>query len=75
MSHRNALLTPTGRARLVGLIIDHGWGQRLAAERLNVSPATGPDLRVVDTLIPAMSWGGKVVFRHAPEDLLGAVQA
>lgn len=43
MSHRNALLTPTGRARLVGLIIDHGWGQRRAAERLNVSPATGPD--------------------------------
>lgn len=75
MSHRNAPLTPTGRARLVSLIIDHGWSRRRAAERLNVSPATGPDPRVVDTLTPAMSWGRKVVFHHAPEDLLGAVQA
>lgn len=40
MSHRNAPLTSTGRARLVSLIIDHGWSQRRAAERLNVSPAT-----------------------------------
>ena len=36
---------------------------------------TGPDPRVVDTLTPAMSRGRKVVFHHAPEDLLGAVQA
>jgi hypothetical protein len=35
----------------------------------------GPDPRVVDTLTPAMSRGRKVVFHHAPEDLLGAVQA
>lgn len=40
MSHRNAPLTPTGRARLVSLIVDHGWTQRRAAERFNVSPAT-----------------------------------
>ncbi|MGO3362291.1 MAG: IS481 family transposase [Corynebacterium sp.] len=40
MSHRNAPLTPTGRARLVSLVIDHGWSQRRAAERFNVSPAT-----------------------------------
>jgi hypothetical protein len=33
-------LTPTGRARLVSLIVDHGWTQRRAAERFNVSPAT-----------------------------------
>jgi transposase InsO family protein len=40
VSHRNAPLTPTGRARLVSLIVDHGWTQRRAAERFNVSPAT-----------------------------------
>ena len=40
MSHRNAPLTPTGRARLVSLVVDHGWSQRRAAERFNVSPAT-----------------------------------
>jgi transposase len=40
-----------------------------------VSVDAGPDPRVVDTLTPAMSRGRKVVFHHAPEDLLGAVQA
>ncbi len=35
----------------------------------------GSDPRVVDTLTPAMSWGRKVVFHHAPEELLGVVQA
>ena len=40
MTHRNAPLTPTGRARLVSLVIDHGWSQRRAAERCQVSAAT-----------------------------------
>ena len=35
----------------------------------------GPDPRLVDTLTPAVSWGRKVVFHHAKEDLHGAVQA
>ena len=36
--------------------------------------SVGPDPRVVDTLTPAMRRERKVVFHHAPEDLLGAVQ-
>lgn len=40
MTHRNAPLTPTGRARLVALVVDHGWTQRRAAERCQVAPAT-----------------------------------
>ena len=82
MSHRNAPLTATGRAWMVALVIEHQWPQRRVAERFGVAPATvnrwanrhrageGPGPRVVDTLTPAMSWGRKVVFHHAPEDLL-----
>ncbi len=44
MTHRNAPLIPTGRARMVELVITHGWPhgwtQRRAAERFQVAPAT-----------------------------------
>ena len=40
MTHRNAPMTPEGRARMVALVLDHGWPQRRVAERLQVSPAT-----------------------------------
>ena len=40
MSHRNAPLTATGRARMVALVIEHHWTQRRVAERFNVSAAT-----------------------------------
>lgn len=40
MTHRNAPMTPEGRARMVALVLDHGWPQRRVAERFQVSPAT-----------------------------------
>ncbi len=40
MSHRNAPLTATGRARMVALVIEHQWPQRRVAERFGVAPAT-----------------------------------
>lgn len=40
MTHANAPLTPTGRARLAKTIVDDGWPVRRAAERFQVSPAT-----------------------------------
>ncbi|MGO1948986.1 MAG: IS481 family transposase [Mycobacteriaceae bacterium] len=40
MTHRNAPLTPTGRARIVALVVDDHWPQRRVAERFGVSPAT-----------------------------------
>lgn len=40
MSHRNALLTPTGRLRLARCVVDDGWPLRRAAERFNVSVTT-----------------------------------
>ncbi|HHU37901.1 MAG TPA: IS481 family transposase [Propionibacterium sp.] len=40
MSHANAPLTPEGRRRLVGLVVDEGWSLRRAAERFQCSPAT-----------------------------------
>lgn len=43
--------------------------------RVPIRLGRGPDPRVVDALTPAMCWGRKVVFHHAAEDLLGAVQA
>lgn len=33
-------MTPTGRARMIELVITHGWTQRRVAERFQVSPAT-----------------------------------
>ena len=41
MTHANAPLTPEGRRRLAVLIVEKGWTIRRAAERLQVSPATG----------------------------------
>ncbi|WP_229503616.1 helix-turn-helix domain-containing protein, partial [Nesterenkonia sedimenti] len=40
MTHRNAPMTPKGRARMVTLVLDDGWAQRRVAERFQVSPAT-----------------------------------
>ena len=40
MTHRNAPLTPTGRLKMVKLVIDEGWPQRRVAERFQVSVAT-----------------------------------
>ncbi|CAL9323413.1 IS481 family transposase IS1649 (plasmid) [Streptomyces sp. SudanB66_2053] len=40
MSHRNALLTPTGRLRLARCVVDGGWPLRRAAERFQVSHTT-----------------------------------
>jgi len=40
VTHANAHLTPTGRARLVAVVIDQGWTIRRAAERFQCSPAT-----------------------------------
>lgn len=40
MAHRNAPLTPKGRARMVDLVITRGWSQRRVAERFQVFPAT-----------------------------------
>jgi hypothetical protein len=41
VTHANAPLTPLGRERLAKLIVDKGWPVRRAAERFQVSPATG----------------------------------
>lgn len=40
MTHRNAPMTPTGRAKMVDLVIKKGWCQRRVAERFQVSAAT-----------------------------------
>ncbi|MEF3322794.1 IS481 family transposase [Corynebacterium macclintockiae] len=40
MSHRNAILTETGRLHLAQLIVDRGWPLRRAAERFGVSATT-----------------------------------
>ena len=40
MSHRNAILTETGRLRLAQLIVDTGWPLRRAAERCGVAVTT-----------------------------------
>lgn len=40
MTHRNAPMTPAGRARIVALVLRQGWPQRRVAERFQVSPAT-----------------------------------
>ncbi|MGC0252178.1 IS481 family transposase [Pseudactinotalea sp. Z1748] len=40
MTHRNAPLTPEGRARMVALVVEAGWSQRRVGERFQVSPAT-----------------------------------
>lgn len=40
MSHRNAILTETGRLRLARLIVDHGWPLRRAAQRFGVAVTT-----------------------------------
>lgn len=40
MTHRNAPLTPTGRAKMIDLVLIHGWTQRRVAERYQVSAAT-----------------------------------
>ena len=40
MTHRNAPMTPAGRARMVRLVLEQGWPQRRVAERFQVSPAT-----------------------------------
>lgn len=39
MTHRNAPMTPEGRARMVTLVLVDGWAQRRVAERFQVSPA------------------------------------
>jgi transposase len=38
--HRNAPLTPTGRLRLARCVVDDGWDERRAAERVQVSVTT-----------------------------------
>lgn len=40
VTHPNAPLTPEGRRKLVGLVIEDGWAQARVAERLQVSRAT-----------------------------------
>ncbi|KQV08202.1 hypothetical protein ASC63_13845, partial [Leifsonia sp. Root112D2] len=40
VTHPNAPLTPEGRRKLVGLVIEDGWAQSRVAERLQVSRAT-----------------------------------
>lgn len=40
MTHANAPLTPEGRRRLAGLVVEEGWPVRRVAERFQVSPAT-----------------------------------
>ena len=40
MSHRNAILTETGRLHLARLIVDQGWPLRRAAERFGVAVTT-----------------------------------
>ena len=40
MTHRNATLTPTGRADLVSLVVNEHYSLRRAAERCNVSATT-----------------------------------
>lgn len=40
MTHRNAPMTDTGRAKLVNLVLEGNWTQRRVAERFQVSPAT-----------------------------------
>ncbi|MGZ6807528.1 MAG: leucine zipper domain-containing protein, partial [Mycobacteriaceae bacterium] len=40
MSHRNALLSETGRLRLARCVVDDGWSLRRAAERFQVSVTT-----------------------------------
>ena len=44
MTHANAPLTPEGRRRLAVLIVEKGWTVRRAAERFQVSPATGAEV-------------------------------
>jgi len=40
MTHRNALLSETGRLRLARCVVEDGWPLRRAAERFQVSPTT-----------------------------------
>jgi len=40
VTHRNALLTPAGRRKRVGLVVEDGWLQTRVAKRLQVSQAT-----------------------------------